>query len=229
MEREPLPVALLFDMDGTLIDSEHLWLEAETSVMTELGVVWTADDQAHCLGGPLGRVADYMAMRAGISASSAQVGERLLARVGELFRREPLMWRPGARELLSTARDAEVPCALVSATWRSVMTVALDQCASELDGWAFDVTVAGDEVRQGKPHPEPYLTAADLLGVDIAACAVLEDSPVGVASGAASGAFVVAIPHLTGVPASERTVIVPSLVGVDLDRISAWMRGRLAD
>ena len=217
------PAALLFDMDGTLIDTEHLWLEAETAVMAGFAVQWTAQDQAHCLGGPLGRVADYMAIRAGVAGSSDDIAVRLLAHVGDLFRREPLRWRPGARELLTSAHDAGIPCALVSATWRSVMQVALAQCAAELSGWAFDVTVAGDEVCEGKPHPEPYLRAAALLHVGIASCAVVEDSPVGVASGTASGAFVVAVPHLVTVPTGRRTVIVPSLTEVTLESIRLWM------
>ena len=87
---------------------------------------------------------------------------------------------------------------------------------------AFDTTVAGDEVDEGKPHPEPYLEAARRLGVDIDECVVIEDSPTGVASGQASGAYVVAVPHLVDIPPHERRRVIASLEGVTLADLRAW-------
>jgi beta-phosphoglucomutase-like phosphatase (HAD superfamily) len=87
---------------------------------------------------------------------------------------------------------------------------------------AFDITVAGDEVDEGKPHPEPYLAAARLLGVPIEACIVIEDSPTGVASGQASGAYVVAVPHLVAIPQHPRRRVLESLDGVTLAELRGW-------
>ena len=87
---------------------------------------------------------------------------------------------------------------------------------------AFDVTVAGDEVNQGKPHPEPYLEAARQLGVPIDSCVVVEDSPTGVASGQASGAYVLAVPHMVAVPAHPRRQVVETLDGVTLGDLRSW-------
>ena len=87
----------------------------------------------------------------------------------------------------------------------------------------FTITVAGDEVAHTKPHPRPYWQAAAALGVDIANCVVIEDSPTGVTSGQASGAFVIAVPHIAPVQADQRTVVVSSLTEVTLDRISEWI------
>ena len=217
------PAAILFDMDGTLVDTEHVWLEGEILTMDSLGGTWTPADQAICLGGPLERVADYMVAQSGTDISSDVVGSRLIATMETLFRREDPTWQPGARELLAAACSAGVPTALVSASWRDLMDAVTEAVVRGFGFDPFTVTVAGDEVSDTKPHPMPYWQAAAALGVDIANCVVIEDSPTGVASGQASGAFVIAVPHLAAVQADSRTVVVSSLTDVTLDRISEWM------
>jgi HAD superfamily hydrolase (TIGR01509 family) len=218
-----LPAALLFDMDGTLVDSEELWLEAEIRTMRALGASWGPDDQAHCLGGPLERVADYMVQRAGTSVAPEAVGQRLLAEVLGLVRAVPPLWRPGARELVIDCLDQRVPCALVSASWRSLMDAVVEAITDDLGRQPFDVIVAGDEVTASKPHPEPYLAAARTLGVAIADCAAVEDSPTGVRSAHASGAFTVAVPHLVPITPDAGLVVVPTLEGVTVGRLARWM------
>jgi HAD superfamily hydrolase (TIGR01509 family) len=217
------PAAILFDMDGTLIDTEHVWLEGEILTMATLGGTWTEADQAICLGGPLGRVADYMVTKSGTNTPSDVVGSSLMTTMETLFRREDPSWQPGARELLAAANSAGIPTALVSASWRALMDAVLEAVVRECGVDPFTVTVAGDEVSQPKPHPRPYWQAAAILGVDIENCVVIEDSPTGVASGQASGAFVIAVPHLAPVQADVRTVVVSSLTEVSLERISDWM------
>lgn len=224
------PLAVLFDLDGTLIDSEGLWWRAECHVVEGLGGSWTTEDQALCLGGPLERVTAYMARITGAEMAPEVIGTTLLDEMERLLRSEPLEWRPGARELLLECRRLDVPTGLVSASHRRLLDAvdeAIDrevagQAGGPDGGAAFDVTVAGDEVSNGKPHPEPYVAAARLLGLDITDCVVLEDSPTGVESGQASGAFVVAIPHIVDIPPAPRRRVIPTLEGVRVADLSAW-------
>ena len=194
-----LPAAVLFDMDGTLIDSEGLWLESEHQVMAVLGGDWTDADQALCLGGPLERVADHMIARSGTSRSAEEIGVMLLDAMEHRLRTTPLAWRPGARELLVECRDAGLPTALVSASWSRLIVAVGEKIREDLGRDPFDAIVAGDDVENSKPHPDPYLAAAAALGVAPADCLALEDSPTGVRSAVASGARVIAIPHLATV------------------------------
>ena len=121
----------------------------------------------------------------------AWVVDRLINYVIVRLRKQPMPWRPGARELLDSFRAAGVPCALVSASYRILLEALLDQ----LPEGTFAVSVAGDEVAQGKPHPEPYEKACAALGVEARNCVVFEDSITGARSGNAAGALVVAVPH----------------------------------
>ena len=108
-------------------------------------------------------------------------------------------WRPGARELLADVRANQIPTALVTMSWRRFAMEVVDA----LPAGAFDVSVVGDDVERGKPHPDPYLLAAERLGVDITRCLAIEDSPTGVASALAAGATVLAVPHHVDVPARD--------------------------
>lgn len=219
-----LPAAVLFDLDGTLLDSEDLWWDAECRVVGAWGGTWTREDQAHCLGGPLERVTAYMAERTGAPFTPEAIGEQLLEAMEALLRSGDLEWRPGALELLIECRSAGVPTALVSASHRRLLDAVSDAVSDHpgIPDPAFDVTVAGDEVDEGKPHPEPYLEAARRLGVPIANCIVIEDSPTGVASGQASGAYVLAVPHLVAIPEHPRRRILTTLDGVTLEDVRTW-------
>jgi HAD superfamily hydrolase (TIGR01509 family) len=191
-----VPHAVLFDMDGTLIDSEHLWLAAEIQVMDALGGQWTSEDQSHCLGGPLERVADYMIWRSGTSASQAEVGRALLDTIEGLMRDEPLTWRPGAREILAETIDLGIPRALVTASWQVLVNALADRMREDMGGEPFTAVVAGDHTRHSKPHPEPYLMAASACDVAPSSSLALEDSPTGVRSARDAGCAVVAVPHM---------------------------------
>ncbi len=207
-----LPGAVLFDMDGTLIDSEPLWLQAEHRVMERLGGTWTDADQEAMLGGPLERAVDYMIAKAGGGFEHDAIMEVLLDIMEELLRTSPLVWQPGARELLGDARDRGIPTALVSASWARLIDAVSGRIETDLGQPAFDLVVAGDEVTQSKPHPEPYITAAAALGTDVAHCLVLEDSTPGIASGLAAGCRVVAIPRVETV-LTGAAFVVSSLEG----------------
>jgi HAD superfamily hydrolase (TIGR01509 family) len=195
--------AVLFDMDGLLVDSEPLWLEAETAVMARLGAGWSPADQAQLLGGSLDRTVRYLLAKATRPASPGQIGEWLMSGVEQLARDRGVPLRPGARELLAEVTSAGLPHALVTGSERGFMDVVLAST-----GLRFDALVCADDVSMTKPDPEPYQLAAKLLGTDPGRCFALEDSPNGVASAEAAGCRVIAVPSLIPIePAPGRTVV----------------------
>ncbi len=227
--------AVLWDLDGTLLDTEHLWLEAETTLMARYGYKWSGIDQSVCLGGPLERVAAYMIE--GIEQSTPgrtpptvqEIGEGLLREMEALLRTRDPHWRPGAVELVSAIRREGVPMALVTASHRRLLD-ALDQTLETvlaeqagIDAPVFDAVVAGDEVPVTKPDPEPYWDAARRLDVPIGRCVVIEDSPTGVQAGRSSGALVVAVPHISEVTEDDRCRVLDSLVGITPAVLDSWM------
>lgn len=207
-------------MDGTLVDSEHLWLQAEVDVMTSLGARWTAADQAHCLGGPLERVAAYMSERSGGSASAQAVGEVLLDTIESHMRTNALRWRPGAIDVINECLRLDVPRVLVTASWSRLVNALIDRITQEFGQHPFSAVIAGDDVRNSKPHPEPYVMAAAAVGCQPISCLAIEDSPTGVASAIAAGCGVIAVPHLAPVDDVVRGVsnvqVVSSLDGRSL-------------
>jgi HAD superfamily hydrolase (TIGR01509 family) len=213
---------VLFDMDGLLIDSEPLWLEAETAVMAQLGSGWTTADQVQLLGGSLDRTVRYLLAKATRPASPEEVAEWLMSGIAELVRDRGVPVQPGARELLAEVAAAGLPHALVTSSERRFMDAVLART-----GLRFDALVCAEDVTVTKPDPEPYLLAAKLLGTDPACCFALEDSPNGVASAEAAGCRVIAVPSLVPIePAPGRTVV-RSLteLRVTPDGISVLARG----
>jgi len=199
--------AVLWDMDGTLVDSEKVWAEVQIELLGSLGVVWTVEDCMQLVGSDLrDAVRVWMARIPDGVINPEELAERMFRTVVEALRRE-VEFRPGAVELLQALKKAEVPCALVSASYR----VMIDAVLTHLPPEPFDVIVAGDEVVNGKPHPEPYLTAAGKLGVDPAQCVVIEDSNTGTEAGTAAGAYVVAVPQWVTIPEAPRRLVVDSL------------------
>jgi HAD superfamily hydrolase (TIGR01509 family) len=200
---EAARVAVLFDMDGLLVDSEPLWLEAETAVMARLGAGWTTEDQVQLLGGSLDRTVRYLLAKATKPAPPAVVAGWLMDGVTERVLDHGVPLRPGARELLAEVAAAGLPRALVTGSERRFMDAVLART-----GLRFDVLVCAEDVSVTKPDPEPYLLAAKLLGIDPARCLALEDSPNGVASAEAAGCRVIAVPSLIPVqPAPGRTIV----------------------
>lgn len=192
-----LPAAVLWDMDGTLIDTEPLWIAAETNLVARHGGTWTAADSVALVGSDLLEAAGYIRERGGIDMPAAAIRDHLM---GEVLRgiRESITWQPGARELLFALRDEGVPCALVTMSHRVLADAVIDV----LPVGTFDAVVTGDEVGKGKPDPEPYLTAAARLGVAVQECVVIEDSGRGVEAGLNAGARVLGVPNV--VPLTHR-------------------------
>jgi HAD superfamily hydrolase (TIGR01509 family) len=203
--------AVLLDMDGTLVDTEGFWWDAEVEVFAELG---HALDEAHrevVVGGPMTRSLGHLISVTGTDATLAELSALINLRFTELIGRGvPLM--PGARRLLTELVAHEVPTALVSASHRRVIDTVLVSLGPE----HFAFSLAGDEVTRTKPHPDPYLLAAARLGADPARCVVIEDTPTGVLAAEAAGCRVVAVPSIAPIgPAPGRTVV-RSLEHVDL-------------
>ena len=218
------PAAVLWDMDGLLVDTEPIWTVAEVELAAALGGTWTDEIKAAVVGTRLDVSVPTILRWYEVEPTPARVSETaawLLHRVAELYSGE-LPARAGVCELLAALREEGVPVALVSSSFRVLVDAVLAH------GYGpFDVTLAGDEVACGKPDPEPYLTAAALLDEDPASCVVLEDSPAGVASAEAAGCAVVAVPSVVGVELAPgpRRLVVPSLTVVTPDLLGELVRG----
>jgi HAD superfamily hydrolase (TIGR01509 family) len=217
-----LPAAVLFDMDGLLVETEHLWYQAEVAVIGVIGGDWTSEQQDTLVGGPLEKAVELLIEQSGGDHDPGEVMTLLLDRMEHLLRTEPVHWRPGAPELLAALEGAGVPRALVSASWRRLVDAVHDAVLHEMGHEPFDVTVAGDDLERTKPHPDPYLHAAAVIGVDPRHCVVLEDSHTGSTAGRASGALVVAVPSLVPIEAAKGMRVVESLVGLTPDLLGAW-------
>jgi len=207
---DALPAAVLWDMDGTLVDTEPYWMAAERALVREHGGVWT-DEHAHQLvGNDLLVSAEFILAHSPIELTPVEVVHELLADVVARVS-EHVPWRPGARELLAGLGANGVACALVTMSWESLATAVL----GKLPHGSFTVVVTGDVVSHGKPHPEPYLSAGRLLGVDLRDCVAIEDSPPGVASAVAAGIPTIAVPHHVQVPEIPGAVQITTLVGLE--------------
>jgi HAD superfamily hydrolase (TIGR01509 family) len=218
----PLPAAALFDMDGLLVETESIWFRAETEIVDELGGWWGEELSEAVLGGPIERAVRFMIEHSGGDHDELVVREMLMSRMEQLLRTEPIHWQPGARTLLLALQTAEVPMALVSASWRPVVDAVMVAALDDLGGDIFVTTVAGDDLPRTKPHPDPYLEAARRLGVGVRECVVLEDSPTGAEAGVASGAYVVAVPSLVPVTAVPGLRVVQSLTELTPELLGEW-------
>ncbi|MEW2430847.1 HAD family phosphatase [Micromonospora sp. NPDC047644] len=215
---------MLFDMDGTLVDSEKLWDVALQELAKEYGGELSVDARQSIIGTAMAESMRILHDDLGQPERDPEISAAWInARILELFR-GGLPWRPGAFELLRAVRAAGIPTALVTSSPRALVEIALDTLGRD----NFDTVVAGDEVVAAKPHPEPYLTAARLLSVPIERCVAIEDSPTGVASALASGAAVLAVPAEVALPSTVGVRQVESLTGVDLALLAALLTDRAA-
>ncbi|HEX4977285.1 MAG TPA: HAD family phosphatase [Nocardioides sp.] len=204
-----LPAAVLWDMDGTLVDTEPYWFEAEHEVVAAHGGTWSEEHALNLVGNDLVTSGRYIREHAGIDVEPADIVEQLLDKVTARIRTE-VPWRPGALELLADLREHGVRCALVTMSYRRFVAPVVEGLPRD----TFEVLVTGDAVSRGKPHPEPYLTAAGLLGVDPAATVAIEDSNTGARSAEAAGCRVLAVPHNVPVLDGPRRVLRGTLEGL---------------
>lgn len=221
----PLPDAVLWDMDGTLVDTERYWIAAELALAERDGGTWTAADGLSLVGSSLTYAAQQLRARAGVRGTDAEIVDDLLDRVIEQVRTHGVPWRPGALEMLRALGDAGVPNALVTMSYASL---AAEVVAAAGVG-AFRVVVTGDIVTRGKPDPEPYLVAADRLGVDPARCVAIEDSTAGVASAEAAGARVIGVQLLVPIPPAPGRSRLAQLDQIGLEDLRRVAAGEVID
>ncbi len=206
-------------MDGTLVDSEKLWDVALQELAAVYGGVLSDDARRAIVGTGMADAMRIVHDDLGQPERDVQESaDWISARILDLFR-TGLRWRPGALALLRAVRAAGIPTALVTSSGRPLVEVALDTLGRD----SFDVVVCGDEVGAAKPHPEPYLTAARLLGVPVQRCVAIEDSPTGVASALAAGAAVLAVPAEVPLAPADGVHQVESLLGADLELLAALL------
>jgi HAD superfamily hydrolase (TIGR01509 family) len=212
MHPHPL-AAVLFDMDGLLVDSEPVWTIAEVELAESLGGSWDSAIKTRVIGTSV-RTAVPIILEHFKAAhrDPAEVIHWLLGRMVELFQRElPVM--PGAHELVDGLRAAGVPVALVSSSYRVLVDAVLHAFGTD----RFDFTLSGDEVTHTKPHPEPYAKAAAALGVDPGRCVVLEDAPSGIASAEAAGCIAIGVTGHAPLEATACRPVFDALTDIDLD------------
>lgn len=199
--------AVLFDMDGTLVDTERLWWEAVEQVA---GRPLTEADQPDVLGRPVEHTAAWLGTESGRPEVelAAELHREFADRV-----RTGIVPRPGALDLLDALAAAGVPAALVTASPRAVADVVLDALGAD----RFAASVTADDTARTKPAPDPYRAACRALGVEPAACVAVEDTETGVASAEAAGCAVLAVPSLAPIGTAPGRTVRDSLSGVTVE------------
>ena len=210
------PAAVLWDMDGTLVDTEPYWIETEFALAERHGGTWSTEHALTLVGQDLLDSGRYIREHMGLTLEPSQIVEELLDGVVARIEQE-VPWRPGARELLADLAAAGVPRALVTMSYRRFVAPVL----AELPEGSFDVVVTGDAVTRGKPYPDPYLKAAAELRVPAADCLAIEDSNTGARSAEAAGCLVLVVPNHVPVLDGERRVFRDSLSEVDVPSLLA--------
>ena len=190
------PAAILFDHDGTLVDTEPVWAAAKVALAAEFGGTWTEQDTLDCLGLSMKFTLDRLRER-GVDLPDEQINERLVAKVREALAHQQVEFLPGIERFLTQVRDAQIPAAIVT----NATTSIAQRTADAAPEGTFSVIIGNDETTHPKPDPQPYLLAAQRLGVEPSRCVAVEDSPSGVRSATAAGMKVIVVPGELEVPA----------------------------
>lgn len=212
-------------MDGTIVNTEPYWIDVEFELVESRGGNWSHADGLAMVGNELNRTAQMIRERSGIPGEDAEMVEFLVAGVARIVRERGVEWRPGARELLAQLRAAQVPCALVTMSYAALA----DATVAKLPADSFQAVVTGEQVRNGKPHPEPYLLAAERLGVPISQCVVIEDSQTGLQSAEAAGAKTVGVKMLVPIDKKPGRTRLASLTQIELDDLRRINAGEVLD
>jgi HAD superfamily hydrolase (TIGR01509 family) len=215
------PAAVLWDLDGTLVDSETYWIEGEYELVNRFGGEWSEADALAMVGNDLARTAAALQAHGVVMDAAAIIRFLLDSVIGRMKARVP--WRPGAETLVAQCRHRGIPCGLVTASYRDYAQAVVDA----LPAGSFAAIVPGEEVTAGKPDPEGYLRAADALGVPRDRCVILEDSHTGVQAAINSGMPAVAIPFMVEVPDAPTLSRVGSLAELTVNLLGEIARGRV--
>jgi HAD superfamily hydrolase (TIGR01509 family) len=227
----PALQAVLFDMDGTLVETEQCWGEAMFTLARRLGGRMSDEARERTVGTTVRTSMGILYADLGIRRSDEDLraDARWVEDEAARLMADGVTWRPGARELIAAVRDAGLATALVTTTPRRVADLVLARIGEIAPGIpSFDTTVCGDEVPARKPDPAPYRQAMAALGVDAAQCVVVEDSQAGVSAGLAAGAAVLAVPALQPVAPAPGLVLRDSLTGVGIQTLAGVLAGRSA-
>jgi len=208
--------AAFFDMDGLFLDSEPQWHESQQEICARYSYLWDDDDQRICIGGPLSRVGDYISDICAHDMSGAQVVEELTQMMLIKLSTKAILM-PGAYAAVERVRQ-QMPVALVSASPRILMDAALSTLPKDF----FQFSISADDVERTKPFPDPYLKAAERMGVTPDSCVVFEDSLTGIASAKSAGCSVVAVPHYVDVATTQKVRVVRTLNEVSLEFLSEF-------
>jgi HAD superfamily hydrolase (TIGR01509 family) len=211
--------AVLFDMDGTLIDSEPYWLASEQALAAEHNGKWTHEDGLSVVGMSLDDSSKVFKDKASVDLEPSEIVTRLTADVQSQLQKV-IPWRPGAKELLLDLRKHGVRTALVTMSLRRMAQQVVDAIGFD----AFDVIVAGDDVIRGKPHPEPYLKAAEQLGFSPERCIAFEDSISGITSAEAAGTIAIGIPNFVQIPEQDGRILWESFEGVTYKTLRKFVK-----
>jgi HAD superfamily hydrolase (TIGR01509 family) len=214
-----LPAAVLWDMDGTLIDSEPYWMRSEGAFAKANNSTWTDQDGLSLVGMSLYDSSKIIKEKVGSDLEPEQIIQHLTDEVAAQLKQE-ILWRPGAKELLLLLRKKKVKTALVTMSMHRMAKQVVDAIGFD----CFDVIVAGDDVRQGKPHPEPYLKAAELLGVKAGHCVAFEDSVTGLRSAEAAGTKAVGISNVVEIPPQPGRILWSTLEGKGMSDLRGLFR-----
>jgi HAD superfamily hydrolase (TIGR01509 family) len=210
--------AVLFDMDGVLVDSEPVWFEVERDVVERLGGTWGREHQARCIGGTVDATCRYIVDLTGSSRTPEDVQQEVLASMAARFT-DALTVHVGALELVNAVRSRGARTALVTSSYRVLVDPALGWLGAD----RFDAVITGDEVSRGKPHPDPYLTACRALGVRPEFAIAIEDAPSGIQAAEAAGCAVVAVPSVSPIEPGPRRHVVATIGEIEPD----WLLGLL--
>jgi HAD superfamily hydrolase (TIGR01509 family) len=220
--------AVLFDMDGTIIDSEPHWLRAEQELVEKFGGTWSEEQGLALVGSGLWNSASLL-QNAGVDMDVDDIVLHLSNRVLHLVN-ESIPWLPGVRELIAELMQQGIPCALVTMSLRKNAEALAHAISQEIGQEVFSVIVGGDDVEYPKPNPEAYLSAAHQLGVDVTRCVAFEDSSFGAASAFSAGAVTIGVPLAVQIPHHSVHVLWDSMRGKTLaDLTELWNLHRSQD
>jgi HAD superfamily hydrolase (TIGR01509 family) len=222
--------AVLWDMDGTLVDSEKLWDVSLSALYESFGGAMSRDTRAALVGASADETILTVYAELDLDPDPAAMAESnrwLHEHTAELFA-DGLPWCNGAREMLEALAAERTPMALVTNTQRALTERALNSIGRQY----FSVSVCGDEVPNGKPAPDPYLRAAELLGLEPSDCLAVEDSVTGAAAAEVAGCAVLVVPNDVAVPGGRRRRHASSLAELqvrDLRKIYLEIDGDLPE